>query len=220
MLINLTAKAETKKAIFHGLGCEADDWLEGAKKQSASFDGAKHALLQSVKHTQALADAVTVDLDDGKLASMEPLEIAAYAKLQITRAVDGLTNQARHMSNCHLSANGEIAAYEKLIKHFQKLHGAEQATIENIEEALASGSIQLEDDGSVSQTEGVEGRRQTGVRPGSSIAAQRRAEASAEEPKASTEKTGKVKSKSKARKCGSCGDLGHTARSCPDTKEA
>jgi len=213
--MSLTSKIETKKAILHNLGCDADDWLDGAKKEAAGYEGAKKALVTSCKNVQGLADQVTADMDEGKLTGLGPLEVAAYAKLQITRAVDSLAVQAQHMNNCQLSAIGEIAAYEKLVKHYGKLHDLEGSKIERIEEAIASGALVVEDDGSLSQTGAESGGRVPGARPKPGIAAQRKAEA---EPKADAqEKPAKARTKSKKTfKCGNCGKQGHTSRGCPD----
>lgn len=215
MKLALTAKAETKKAIFHDLGCDADDWLDRAKAQAHEFRGAKSALVQATKNVQAMAEAVTADLDAGKFASMEPLEIAAYAKLWITRAVESLENHARNMANCEISMAGEIAAYEKLVKRFKDLHDKEDAVITRIEEALASGEMQIESDGSASQSDTLSTGRLPGVRPAPGIAAQRKAEAAAQPKAAASKPNGKAK---KTFKCGNCGKPGHTARGCPDKK--
>lgn len=229
--MDLTAKAETKKAVIHNLGCEADDWLENAKKQVAGFDGAKQALYQSAKQVQSIAEFVTKDLDDGKLGDMGPLEIADYAKLQISRAVESLKNAARNFESRQLSAIGEVAAYEKLVKHYTKLHETEESRIKQIQEALASGEITVEDDESMSQSEVTSGsgpsRRIPGTRPASGIAAQRRAEDAATStegeveapPKKATKKVpSKKSSKSSDWTCGNCGKKGHTARGCPEKK--
>ena len=215
--MNLTAKIETKKAIYHSLGCDADDWLEGAQKEAAGYEGAKKALVTSCKNVQAIAVEVTQDMDNGKLTGLGPLEVAAYAKLQVTRAVDSLAVQAQHLHNCQLSAVGEIAAYKKLVQHYTKLSEQEGSKIEQIEEALASGAIVVEDDGSISQADTASGGRVPGSRPKPGIAAQRRAEAKGEEP--STKSPAKTSKKAAAvRKCSICRKPGHMAPSCPQNK--
>lgn len=220
MDLNLTAKAETRKTIFHNLGCDADDWLEAAKKQAAGFEGAKHALRESAKNVTGIAAAVTQDMDDGKLEGLGPLEVAEYAKKQLTRVVASLAAQAQHFENLQLSALGEIAALDRVVKHFAKLHEAEATKITKIQEALASGEIQLED-GALSQSE--VGARLPGVRPASGIAAQRKAEEAAAAKGATTtaveEPKKVVKEPKVVRKCGHCGKPGHTARGCPEKKK-
>lgn len=171
-------KSEIAQAILHGIGCDADDWLEAARKGSAGFEGAKHALREAAKHVQQIADVVDSDLESGKIEELDgPLQIAAYTKKQIARAADSLTVAALNYSNRQMSGQGEISAYEKVVKHLQEKAKAEADKIEHLRQAIASGELQIEDDGTVSQKGGGNGRsRPLGVRPAQGIAAQRRAE--------------------------------------------
>lgn len=223
--MNLTNKAELKRAIFHKIGCDADDYLEGAKRNIAGFDGAKNALRQSATQVQAIAELVTKDLDDGKLNDMEPIQVAAYAKRQITRAVESLNNQARHFENLQLSAVGEANAFDRMVKHMAKLHDQEHAKIQQIEGAFEAGQVVLNEDGSVDQVAGEPRERVPGMRPPQGIAAQRKAEdaAAVKPPKAAEapKKTSKKKEEPKKKRrapptCGTCGKKGHTSRGCPD----
>lgn len=171
-------KSEMKKSIFHSAGCDADDWLEGARRTSNAFEGAKKALAKSSQDMMSISTAVKRDLDDGKMDKMEPSEIADYAILQVTRCRDSLMNAAQHYENRQLAAQGEISAYEKVVGYFQKLHDREDAKIRGLMEAIESGEIIIEDDGSMSKKSG--NGNLTGVRPSSGLAAQRKAEAAAE----------------------------------------
>lgn len=207
-------KVEVKQAVLHSIGCDADDWLEGAKKEVTGFGASKHTLVQAAKNIQQIASVVDRDLDSGEIGKLDgPLDIAKYAKLQITRAVDSLANASRAAENRQKAAIGEIAAYEKVVKHVQKLHAAEGEKLRKFEEAVAAGEAE---DGKVSQS-GVDGNgrpvaRVTGVRPGQGVAAQRKAEAAAKPPA----KAPKAKKKAKKRvmTCGHCGKKGHTRRTC------
>lgn len=214
--MNLIEKVEAKKALFHSLGCDADDWLDGAKKQAAGCEGAKQAVRKAAKDVQALAEVITKDLDEGKLEGKGPLEVAEYAKLQVTRAVNSLLTVSQHYENLQLSALGEIAAYEKMVGHFKKLHDSEETRVAQIKQALVSGALQVEEDGSLSQRE--VSTRTSGVRPATSIAAQRKAEEAATKSNGKAQKTSKAPKK--PRKCGHCGKPGHTARTCPNAPDA
>jgi len=174
-------KSEIRKAIFHSSGCDADDWLEAAKKNAAAFEGAKQALKKAAKDVQANVAIVQKDLDDGKLEGKEAPEVASYAILQVQRAVDSLMTASVHFSNRQIASQGEVAAYDKLVKHFQILHDREEAKIEANKEALLAGEVLLDDDGDPEKKAG--NGRITGVRPTMSIAAQRRAETAAEKAK-------------------------------------
>jgi hypothetical protein len=223
--MNLTAKSETKRALFHSLGCDADDWLESAKKQAVACDGAKKALREAAKNVQGIAEVITKDMDEGKLAGLEALEVAKYAKDQVTRAVTALVSQSQHYENLQLAAAGEVSAFDKVVKHFTKLHDTEAMRIQQIREAVDSGEIQLEfgdDDEMISQTatpaNGGHSRRPTGVRPAVGIAAQRKAEDAAKAPAKAAPKAKAPAKAQKVRKCSSCGKPGHTVRRCPEKK--
>lgn len=177
-------KSEMKKSIYHSAGCDADDWLEASKRTRNAFEGAKQALKKSSQDLLGIVEKVKQDLDDDKLDGLEPAEIADYAILQITRCRDALANASQHYENRQITAQGEITAYEKLVDHFKKLYDQEDAKVERFKEAIASGEIRLEDGEMIRQA----GNGQlTGVRPAMSIAAQRKAEAAAEEATESPE---------------------------------
>jgi hypothetical protein len=171
-------KAEIKKSILHSAGCEADDWLEGAHKNVSAFEGAKQALRKAAKDVQAIVQFTQKDLDDGKFDGMEPADIAKYAILQVTRCVDSLQSSSMHYTNRQIAASGEVAAYERLVNHYQKLVADEDRKAERFRDAVASGEIIIEEDGTATKKSG--NGHISGVRPAGGIAAQRRAEAAAE----------------------------------------
>jgi len=171
-------KHEIRKAIYHSSGCDADDWLDGARRNTHGFEGARKALRQAAADVLPIASIVKKDLDDGKLSGLEPSEIADYAILQIMRAKDSLENASKHYENRQLASQGEMAAYERIVTHFQNLHSREEAKEESIESAIASGEIIVEENGEMVDQGGK--RRITGVRPSAGLAAQRRAESNSE----------------------------------------
>jgi hypothetical protein len=171
-------KAEIKKAILHSAGCEADDWLEQAHKNVNAFEGAKQALRKAAKDVQAIVQFTKKDLDDGKFDGMEAPEIASYAILQVTRCVDSLQSSSLNYTNRQIAAAGEVAAYEKLVGHYQKKVAEEDRKIERFNSAVESGDIVIEEDGTATKKSG--NGHISGVRPAGGIAAQRKAEAAAE----------------------------------------
>lgn len=167
-------KAVVLEAVFHELGCEADDWLEGAEHAVYEFSGARKALLQAAADVTGMASAVKADLDDGKLQGMEPTQVADYAILQLTRAVDSLKVATQHYQNRGLAAQGEVAAYKKMVGLLKKRRDDQRARNERLAAAIESGEVLMEEDGTPAQASG--NGRLPGVRPGAGIAAQRKAE--------------------------------------------
>ncbi len=165
------------------MGCDADDWLEAAKKTSQQFAGAKHALREHAKKVQQNVLKVKRELEEGKLEGMEAVKIADYAVLQIQRAVDSLNIASQHFENKQQSAAGEIAAYTFMVSHVAGLQKKEVDRLQKIVEAIESGDVVMDEAGGLSQSEAGNNSgngRIPGVRPGMSISAQRKAEAAAE----------------------------------------
>jgi len=175
----MSTKSEIKQAVLQDFGCDADDWLEAARKSASGFEGARLALREASKHIQQIAEVIDADIDNGEIEKLDgPLMIAAYAKKQISRAIDSLALAGKNYSNRQISNQGEIAAYERVLKYLTDKRQVEINRLKALEAALASGELVLEDDGSVSQSEasGGNGGRLSGVRPAMGVAAQRRAE--------------------------------------------
>ena len=176
-------KGTILEAVYQAAGCDADDWLESAEQNTFRCDGGKRALVTAVPNIQSLAVGVKRDLEEGKLGNLESAQVADYAILQITRAADSLANAARHQGNLQLSAQGEIAAYKRLVGYFKSKHEAVVKRRERLDAAVESGEVSLDEDG-VAQTAPGE-KRVAGARPEPGIAARRKAEARME-PEVST----------------------------------
>lgn len=219
--MKLIDKIETKLGVVHSIGCDADDWLEAAKRSAAGFDGAKQALGKATKDVQALTERVDKDLEEGKLDGMDALAIAKFAKQQIARCIASLATSTKHYENLQLTTLGEVAAYEKLVDHCAKIKTQEVEKVGKIKDAIETGELNVEPDGSASRTDGSNGKRIPGTRPAKGIAAQRKAEDAAAN-KSNGKSNGKPKTskRKRQRKCGTCGKPGHTARSCPDAAHA
>jgi len=201
-------KSEIRKSIFHSSGCDADDWLEGAKRSGYAFEGARKALKKAAQESLSIALVVKKDLEEGKLDGMDASAVADYAILQVTRAHDSLIVGSQHYENRQLATQGETAAYERIVKHFKALHDREEAKIQSRLEAEETGDVVLGEDGEPVKQAGRAGGRVTGVRPASGLAAQRRAEAELEEPESDKEvlpptpEVAKPKKQSKSKKDG------------------
>jgi hypothetical protein len=168
-----------------------------------AFEGAKQALRKAAKDVQAIVQFAKKDLEDGKFDGMEAQEIASYAILQITRCVDSLQSSSLHYTNRQIAAQGEVAAYSKLVGHYQGKVAEEDRKIERFNSAVASGEIIIEEDGTATKKSG--NGHISGVRPAGGIAAQRKAEADAEAAKEVSSEEGatapaKPKTKRKKRK--------------------
>ena len=188
----MITKSEIKQAVLQDFGCDADDWLEAAYKSASGFEGARHALREAAKNVQQIAEVVDQDIENGEIDKLEgPLQIAAYAKKQVSRAVDSLALASKNYANRQIAAQGEIAAYERVVKYLTDKRQAEIERLKQLESALASGELQFEEDGSLSQKDvDVPGRggRPAGVRPTMGVAAQRRAEESSASESKTTKK--------------------------------
>jgi len=167
-------KGSLFELIYHSAGVEADDWLEGAQRNMFRFQGACTALQEAAKDVQALVEGVQDALEKGALDGLQQAQVADFAILQIRRSVDSLINASRHMSNKQLSMQGEIAAYERVVKYFKEKYDDQVKNRAKLEAAIASGEVEVAEDGSLEAK--TPAARLRGVRPGPSIAAQRRAE--------------------------------------------
>jgi hypothetical protein len=165
-------KLELKQNVLHSVGVQVDDMLEAAQKERAGHGGAKIALAQLAKNIEGLAKVADDEMDKGELP--QDLEVLGHIKRFITRAAMMTATAAQHQENMELASNGKIVAYEQVIKSIKKKVDASSQQIAEVKLAIASGSVVAEDDGSLSQVQGS--AVAPGVRPGMSIAQQRRLE--------------------------------------------
>jgi hypothetical protein len=178
MIVNL--KSEIKMGLLHEQGVKADDQLEGAHKRQAAHDGAKQALRQLAKGIAGLAALVDRDVDDGKLPVDEPAKIISYVKLMIDRATNMAMSSAQHQEGLQVSVGGEIVAYQGMVDAIKKEILSEQSKVQALKDAVAAGRVVFEDDAPSMADDEEDRGRPSGVRPGSGLAAQRRAEEAAE----------------------------------------
>jgi hypothetical protein len=174
-------KSMMRVSILHEQGVKMDDLLESASKRQLGHDGAKQALRQVAKNLSGLAALVDRDLDEQKLPT-EPLQIAAYAKQLLDKAVSSVLMTAQQQEGLQIAAQGEMQAYQRLVESLKKEIQQEAARLEAMKQAIASGAIVVED-ASLQQPDDIEAvprDRPVGARPAMSIAEQRRTEDAAE----------------------------------------
>lgn len=176
----MNLKSEIKMGLLHEQGVKADDQLEGAHKRQAAHDGAKQALRQLAKGIAGLAALVDRDVDDGKLPVDEPAKIISYVKLMIDRATNMAMSSAQHQEGLQVSVGGEIVAYQGMVDAIKKEILSEQSKVQALKDAVAAGRVVFEDDAPSMADDEEDRGRPSGVRPGSGLAAQRRAEEAAE----------------------------------------
>ena len=195
-------------SVLNDVGVRMDDKLDDAHRRLAAHGGAKLALRSLSKGISGLAEQVKKDMDSGDLPD-DPLKVAEYVNRMIERAAVMAASAAQHQENLEITATGSVQAFEEVVKLIKKDVDAEAEKMRRLAEAIQSGEIIIEDDvGPVSQSDMG---RPTGVKPGMSIAQQRKAEEAAakatqEEPEepssAPAEEAAPVEEKAKKRKRG------------------
>jgi hypothetical protein len=192
-------KSELKQLILRELGTKFDDQREALSDTVQQVKGAKVALLKSVKDIQALSKVAEKELEEGKIPDLQVLELV---KLYVTRAMDSLTLKARQLGQEALRHQGRLEQADSQIKYLEKLFMTEEKLQADFQKALANGDI-LDDGGefvvtgSPAAPDNIMPIRPDGVRPGASIAQQRKAEEAAEAAVAVAEAKAKAKPKKK-----------------------
>ena len=175
-------KSEIKQIILRDLGTKFDDQKVALENSVQQIIGAKTALMKAVKNIQGLGKVADKECDDGKIPDLKTLELV---KLYVTRAMDSLTLTAQGLGQSEIRANGRLEQAEAQIKYLEKLFLAEEKRLEAFQAALANGEVLEDGDNFVlaespAAPDNITPIRPDGVRPGSSIAQQRKAEAAAE----------------------------------------
>ena len=185
-------KIELKQVILRELGTKFDDEKAALEGNVQQVVGARTALIKSVKNIQALSKVADREADEGAIPDLKTLELV---KLYITRAMDTLALTARNLDKEEMRARGRLEQADNQIKFLEKLFLREEKRLVEFQTALARGEI-LDDGGdyvvaeSPAAPDNITPLRPDGVRPGPSIAQQRRAEEAAEhKPPTETEDT-------------------------------
>jgi hypothetical protein len=171
--MELMEKVSVRRDTAVSIGKKVEDMLEGAQRKAYEAGGAKKAMLSHVKNLLGIVAAVDEEVEK----SIPDLEHAKVIKSWLMRCVAATENYVGHLSNLELQALGEATGYTASRDFIFKIVKEIDESSERLASAIKSGSVQVEEDGSLQQV--GEGPRPPGVRPGLSIAQQRKAEEAA-----------------------------------------
>lgn len=167
-------KAELKIAVLNEVGNVLDDQREAADRQLQQAIGAKAGLLAARRDLNSIFEAADRGVDEGAIPDLEAL---ALVKAWLSKAAASLEVKAKHFENVEIQTVGKVQQASLAVELLSKMHKGESDRVRNFMAQIESGAIVIEDDGSLSQ--GDVTRRSVGIRPGQSIAAQRKAEEAA-----------------------------------------
>lgn len=193
--MNSLLKAEVKKGSYAEVGAKLDDMRESCEKDVRRYEGAISALAEAAKRVTDLLAHVDKDFDDGKLVLQDANQTRAMIKRWIQRCSGVCENLKDAAVTKQLQATGKVASLEQSIRFVKTLYDAEVGKIKAIEEHNAGGVPVLghapQADSSETNVVSITRRpsRPTGVHPGPSAAALRRAEEKPEAESAETVKS-------------------------------
>lgn len=164
-------KSEIRASVLNDLGSRIEDVLEAARKEFASFQGGKQALVLGRQKIEAHMGLVDKDVEAGRL----DLQQASLVKKYMTQCSHILENLAIQVEVQGYQAQGKILATEGLVKMTKSLLDQEKAKIEATSVAEAAPTDAVEEDSRRPM------QRQVGVHPGN-VLADRKAESSSETP--------------------------------------
>jgi len=190
-------KSELKAAFAHALGCDSDDDLEAARRDAVRATGR----IQAARMMEAEITKIISKLG-GDMESDDPpfrqMEDYAKARHYLGMCLAQAATLAKASDNLRLQMEGKVMAFQHTITRLSKIKEAEDRKASAIKDENSQLDEALERDRRA---------RPIGAHPGPPIGAQRKAEAVGKK-----KKTGK-------RKCGNCGEPGHTARTCEKAKQ-
>jgi hypothetical protein len=193
-------KSELKAAFAHALGCDSDDDLEAARRDAVRATGR----IQAARMMESEVTKIISKLDGDMESDAPPfrqMEDYAKAKHYLGMCLAQAATLAKASDNLRLQMEGKVMAFQHTITRLSKIKEAEDRKATAIKDESSQLDEALESDRRA---------RPIGAHPGPPIGAQRKAEAVGKKKK----KTGKRK-----RKCGNCGEPGHTARTCEKAKK-
>jgi hypothetical protein len=168
-------KAEVKIGLAKDLGRKYAEMAKALDKELDQIDGEQIGYKRLASSLKSVFDRVDADLDKGLFEGLGPLEVAKAIKtalVQVGGCIDNRTEEARASK---FMAMGRLDGILKASEVVQKVASAEQGKIDALVSALENGASQPVDVIPVNiPAEAL--RRPLGLRPGSSIAAQRKAE--------------------------------------------
>jgi hypothetical protein len=186
-------KAEIKIGVAQELGRQYAAMAKGLTDELNRLEGEKRAYKKAVQSLDSIFQRVDDDLDAGNYEGVsDPVEVAKLLKKTLVQAVGCLDSLKDQNMAAKLQAAGRLEGILKSSELVERLAKTEQGKIESAAEALEigtdpveAGSVVAEASGAIPGGEGFFSKskpRPPGVRPGSSIAAQRKAEEAAQNP--------------------------------------
>lgn len=217
-----------KLEVTNELGEKLDGDLQRAEQVAQHLHGGAAALKSGAEKIGELGTHVSRDLEEGLLEFETPLKAAEYTRKYLTRAREVLLNLAEKSKNEELVAHGKAAGLRVFMGTLQNHAKAAKARTEQL--LAAAEEVQKAEESSEKEPDDDAPRRGRvrlpGEHPGRSSLDARRAQRDNQKSAEGDGDAGdgppdveKVVTKhKKARKCGACGKVGHTARSCPEKK--
>lgn len=166
---------EIKRGTATSIGVRIEEMMEGAERKVHELNGAKKAMQAHVKNLLGIVAAVDSEVEK----TIPDLPTATLIKTWLNKTVIATENLAGHLGNIELQTVGEIAGYKAIHEYIQKVVKEIDTHKAALAQAIAEGRVIIEEDGS--PTMAGPGPRLPGVRPGLSIAQQRRAEEAQEQ---------------------------------------
>ena len=168
--MSLVDKLEVRRGTATSIGMRIEEMLDGAERKAHETGGAKKAMQSHVKNLLGIVVAVDEEVEK----SIPDLETAKLIKTWLMKTVASTENLVGHLANVEMQALGEAIGYRAVHDHVQKMVKEIDDGKATFLKAIEEGRIVVEEDGEA-QMVGV-GSRPSGVRPGLSIAQQRKAE--------------------------------------------
>ena len=131
-------KSAVKLAALHTVGLELDDSLEAARKELGQIEGRIVATQLIGELIQALTKAVDRDIDEGKVPTGEPLQVAAYVKDYIFKARQLALDEGTRSVHARFEHQGRITAWQEAVKKVKKLHDTQRTKLELLEQSLTA----------------------------------------------------------------------------------
>ena len=221
-------KTEVKMLMLQDLGLKLEKRRDTLELDGHKTKAAGAALRVAAKKIPGLAEHVDKDIDEGtieKLIAEGPLAVAGYVKRRISQAAGAVANLAQGLENTAGRYEVQVEGMDISIKMIGKDLEAERKKLAGVLKVLERGeqAHQAGVEKAPATVIPINGPRPVGVHPGQSETQKRKAVAAqpsspppAEKKKASK----KVLPVRKQRKCGKCGGLGHTVRTCAKRKKA
>lgn len=186
-------KVEIKMLTAQELGKSLEGERDAVEKEVFRTDGAFQALRASIPKVQALLAEVDKDLENGEIEKVagEPLQVLALIKRWIQRSVGVVDNLATSAEIQHHRTVGRQKGLEQAVQLVFKTFNEERTKLENLQKALESGAMVVEDGGAPGDDPNWQRSHAPGAHPGEPLKGLRNAEETAqldESPKKSVRK--------------------------------